>query len=62
MRAVIVERDGAWQVRIMAGDKLPTHLGETELVWVTKSEESAVAKCFDHDDTGTTTYVFLDKE
>ena len=62
MRAVIVERDGAWQVRITAGDKLPTHLGETELVWVTKSEESAVAKCFDHDDTNTATYVFLHEE
>ena len=62
MRAVIIERDGAWQVRVGAGDKLPVHIGETELVWVTQSEQSAVAKCFDHDDFNTTTYVFLDGE
>ena len=62
MRAVIIERDGAWQVRVGAGDKLPVRFDETELVWVTQSEQSAVAKCFDHDDFNTTTYVFLDGE
>ena len=62
MRAVIIKREGAWQVRITAGDKLPVHLDETELVCVAQSEQSAVEKCFDHDDFNTATYVFLDGE
>ena len=62
MRAVIIERDGAWQVRGVAGNKLPTKFSETILLWVSHNEESAVEKCFKYDDTGTATYVFLDGE
>ena len=62
MRAVIIERQGAWQVRVVAGDKLPTRFSETGLEFVTHNEESAVKHCFDLDDTNTATYVFLDEE
>ena len=62
MRAVIIEREGAWQVRGMAGDKLPTKFSDTILLWVSHNEESAVEKCFKYDDINTTTYVFLDGE
>ena len=62
MRAVIVERQGAWQVRVVAGDKLPTKFSETELELITHNEESAVKHCFDLDDTNTATYVYFDLE
>ena len=62
MRAVIIKREGAWQVRGMAGDKLPTKFSDTILLWVSHNEEVAVDKCFKWDDYNTTTYVFLKEE
>jgi len=62
MRAVIIEREGAWQVRVTAGDKLPVRFGETEMVFVAQNEESAVEKCFFWDDFNTATYAFFPEE
>ena len=62
MRAVIIEREGAWQVRITAGDKLPVRFDDTELKLVTHNEKSAVEACASWDDFNDVTYVFLDGE
>ena len=56
MRAVIIEREGAWQVRGVAGDELPSKFSETILLWVSHNEESAVEKCKKYDDYNILTY------
>jgi len=62
MRAVIIEREGAWQVRTGLGNKLPVRFDDTELKLVTHNEKSAVEACASWDDFNDVTYVFLDGE